>query len=164
VSGSLLLFRKALTASRHKYPLAHVRRLLNAHGSNLQIGYDIGCKFSSSASRSGLIGDLVKSRNTRFCVGSFHGHAHERGCQLRWHPLYIDGTGLEDFEMLEQVFSQSNAVARCTRHTSRFHRQQLINLYFEAWNAEKYSDSCEYHYSSAVIQRLNDFGSPFYTE
>lgn len=75
-----------------------------------------------------------------FCVNAFHGHAHCRKCQLEWHPTYIEGTGLEDFETCERVFAESNRVAGTTRNASVFHRRQAIVRHFERWNFDKYGE------------------------
>ncbi|KAF8575937.1 hypothetical protein K439DRAFT_1368611, partial [Ramaria rubella] len=124
-----------------KYPLAVTNELLDIFGSHLLCGYDIGCGFSTTANNSTLVGPKLRSYGSRFCVGSFHGHAHCRTCQLDWHPLYLKGCGLEDFETCERVFSRSNALASVTRYASTFHRRQLIHRWFESWNNDKYADS-----------------------
>ncbi|KAF8329666.1 hypothetical protein F5887DRAFT_896614 [Amanita rubescens] len=72
-------------------------------------------------------------------VGAFHGYAHNRACQLHWHPLYITGTGLTEGEGCEHIFSSSNDIARNTRHGSRFHRKQAIEEHFTFWDIEKYA-------------------------
>ncbi|KIJ57433.1 hypothetical protein HYDPIDRAFT_178172 [Hydnomerulius pinastri MD-312] len=72
-------------------------------------------------------------------VGSFHGHAHNRRCQLDWHPMYITGAGRTEGEGCEHVFSSSNELARTTRHATRFHRHQAIEEHFKFWNMDKYA-------------------------
>lgn len=72
-------------------------------------------------------------------VGAFHGHAHNRKCQLDWHPMYIPGTGHSEGEGCEHIFSASNALARGTRHASTFHRHQTIEQHFTFWNDDKYA-------------------------
>ncbi|KAF8981797.1 hypothetical protein BDQ17DRAFT_1262684 [Cyathus striatus] len=64
-----------------KYPLAIVESLLDAFGANLGGGYDIGCQFGTTLSKSAL-GDHAKALGYRSLVGSFHGHAHNWQCQL----------------------------------------------------------------------------------
>ncbi|RXW12877.1 hypothetical protein EST38_g12976 [Candolleomyces aberdarensis] len=59
-------------------------------------------------------------------VGSFHGHAHNRLCQLNNLATYVKGMGLEDLEGCKRFFSKSNALASSLRYTSTFHRQQKI--------------------------------------
>jgi hypothetical protein len=125
---------------RFKYPLAVLSKLIDSFGADLMVGYDIGCGISTTVSGGALLGPKAASSNLRLCVGSFHGHAHKRECQLRWHPMYIKGSGLEDYETCERVFSQSNALARTTRLASRFHRHQLMRIYFDMWNEDKYAE------------------------
>ena len=77
-------------------------------------------------------------------VPSFHGHAHNRGCQLDWHPLYITDAGLEDFEACERVFSFSNLVAATVRNATAFHRHQAIEEVFKYWDEQKYANLSKY--------------------
>jgi hypothetical protein len=76
-------------------------------------------------------------------VGTFHGHAHNRKCQLMWHPMYIPGTGHSEGEGYEHIFSASNELARSTRHASPFHRHQAIEEHFAFWDTDKYAVLCE---------------------
>jgi Kyakuja-Dileera-Zisupton transposase len=73
-------------------------------------------------------------------VPAFHGHAHNRACQLDHHVLMAAGFGLEDLETCERVFSSSNSVARTTRHATSFHRKQFIDMHFQQWDADKYEN------------------------
>jgi hypothetical protein len=100
------------------------------------------------------MGPKLRKCNGWYCVGSFHGHAHCRVCQLDWHPLYIDGCGLEDFKTCERIFSRSNALATCTCHASAFHRKQLVIWWFDTWNADKYADSSQFPFS--IILALSE--------
>ncbi|PPR03885.1 hypothetical protein CVT24_008145 [Panaeolus cyanescens] len=108
-----------------KYPLAVVEALLDSFGANIGGGYDIGCKFKTTLSRSEL-GAKAKELNYTPLVGSFHGHAHNRLCQLSNLATYVKGLGLEDLEGCERFFSKSNALASALRYASTFHRRQKI--------------------------------------
>lgn len=121
---------------RAKYPLAVVEALLDAFGSRIGGGYDIGCKFKTTLANSAL-GDQAQTLEYTALVGSFHGHAHNRLCQLSHLATYVEGMGLEDLEGCERFFSKSNALAASTRHASAFHRQQNIVEYL------KYTDAME---------------------
>ena len=99
--------------------------MLKAFGINIGGGYDIGCKFGITLSRSPL-GRQASDLNYRALVGSFHGHAHNRRCQLRFLATYVKGMGLEDLEGGERYFSRSNALAASIRHAGVFHRKQKI--------------------------------------
>jgi hypothetical protein len=74
----------------------------------------------------------------KMVVGWFHGHAHNRGCQITYHPLYISDMGRTDFEGSERIYSASNLVATATRHASKFHRHQAIEDHFHFWDEDKY--------------------------
>ena len=110
---------------RSKYPLAVVDALLDAYGSDIGAGYDIGCRFGKTLASSPL-GPRAKELGYRSLVGSFHGHAHNRICQLSFLATYVEGMGLEDLEGCERFFSKSNALASSVRHASIFHRKQRI--------------------------------------
>jgi len=72
-------------------------------------------------------------------VGAFHGHAHNRACQVQWHPLYLEGLGLFPGEPCEHVFSLCNETARVNRHASRFHRLQTLLEFFAHLDDDKYA-------------------------
>lgn len=98
--------------------------------ARLGVGYDVNCSMATTIARSAL-GDVVRERGYRCLVGAFHGHAHNRLCQLSYLATYQLGLGLEDLETCERVFSKSNALAPATRNASAFHRHQAIVTYFE---------------------------------
>ncbi|KAG8705240.1 hypothetical protein FRC08_001756 [Ceratobasidium sp. 394] len=105
-----------------KYGLAAVNKLCEVFGDDILLGYDIGCTFCGTVHRSPLVGPIAEKYNICFCTGSFHGYAHNRKCQLKNHPMYLEGAGTESFEECETLFSSTNATASSTRHASRFHR------------------------------------------
>ncbi|SJL09440.1 uncharacterized protein ARMOST_12818 [Armillaria ostoyae] len=113
-----------------KYPLAIVDQLLDLYGDDLGIGYDVGCKFGTTVSRSPL-GERARALRFSSLVGLFHGHAHQRLCQILFLATYVLGIGLEDLEGCERFFSGSNALATAIRHASRFHRHQAITTYMK---------------------------------
>jgi len=122
-----------------KYPLATVNKLISVHGNNQVIGSDIGCSLSATLAASS-IAQMARVANVQLIVNTFHGHAHNRMCQLQYHPLYLPGTGLEDFETCERVFSSSNATAALICHASYFHYIQYLDLHFSQWDADKYAE------------------------
>ena len=127
-----------------KYPLAIVHKLMEVYGSDVLVAYDIACAFSKTLARSSL---GPRSRQLRMAgvVPAFHGHGHNRGCQVNWHPLYMEGVGKEDFEGCERCFSESNALAAGTRLASAFHREQAIEEFFHFWAEDKHLDSGASH-------------------
>jgi hypothetical protein len=125
-----------------KYALAVLNRLFELYGPNLALGYDIACAFMKTVANSSL-GVKAKQLRLRGVVPAFHGHAHNRGCQVHWHPRYIPGIGIEDFEECERFFSGSNALAACTRLSSEFHRRQQILEYINFHDLDKHAESGE---------------------
>ncbi|KAG2112648.1 uncharacterized protein F5147DRAFT_572181 [Suillus discolor] len=73
-----------------KYLLAIIEKLLTVYGKNGGCAYDIRCTFSKMLSNSSL-GTQAHELDFQLMVGAFHGHAHNRRCQLDWHPMYIPG-------------------------------------------------------------------------
>ena len=131
---------------RMKYPLAMVRYLLDHYGADIGLGYDIMCAFFKTLMRSTLKPNVTAMR-LRGIVPAFHGHAHNRACQIGWHPLYVDGVGLEDFEECERTFAKSNHLASTTRLCTPFHRQQWIDEHFYFNDLDKHAASGELQFN-----------------
>jgi hypothetical protein len=113
-----------------------VDKALETLGNDVFIAYDIGCTFQSTVLNSSL-GDRARDQQLHFGVPLWHGWAHNRLCQLRFHPLYQEGLGLEDAEGCERVFSRTNGCARAIRYSTKFHRKQVIDMTVRQWNNEK---------------------------
>ncbi|KAJ7440038.1 hypothetical protein FB451DRAFT_1059100 [Mycena latifolia] len=124
----LLLADMVRSGELAKYPLAIVDALLDVFGPDIGGGYDIGCGFGTTV-RNSPMAEKAARLNFKSLVGSFHGHAHNRRCQLTFLATYVPGMGLEDLEGCERFFSKSNALARSTRYASVFHRRQTIATY-----------------------------------
>ncbi|KAF7367673.1 hypothetical protein MSAN_00831000 [Mycena sanguinolenta] len=118
-SGELAKYGFAITA--------HLLRVLGELGA----GYDIGCKFGKMVRMHPALSSLAADNNFKALVGAFHGHAHNRLCQLKNLSTYVKGMGLEDLEECESFFSRSNALASTTRYATAFHRQQAIVTYLK---------------------------------
>ncbi|KAG1871676.1 hypothetical protein F4604DRAFT_1881103 [Suillus subluteus] len=130
-----------------KYALATTSKVLDVYGSNGATGYDIGCSYGKTVAASSISTKAGANRH-RFLVNSFHGHAHNRQCQIQHHPLYQKGLGIEDLETCERIFSASNAVAPVIRHASYFHWLQFIELHFNQWDLDKYSELSKFIYNN----------------
>ncbi|KAJ7284787.1 hypothetical protein C8J57DRAFT_1217169 [Mycena rebaudengoi] len=113
-----------------KYPLAIVAKILERYGKDARVGYDIIS-----------LGRKVVEMQLCGIVPAFHGHAHNRLCQLGWHPMYVEGASLEDFEECERTFCQSNNLAGATRLLTPFHHQQQINEHFLFHDQDKHAAS-----------------------
>ncbi|KAK1230267.1 hypothetical protein PQX77_006642 [Marasmius sp. AFHP31] len=148
-----------------KYPLAIVKELLDRYGHDIGLGYDIMCTFIKTLLRSPQLGSRVVACRLKGVVPAFHGHAHNRKCQVSWHPMYTEGVGLEDFEECERTFSESNHLATTTCLAMEFHRQQSVLEHFEFHDVDKHMSSGNfiYHdYRQALERIAND--TPLFTE
>lgn len=134
---------------RSKYPISILSRLLDTLGNDVAVAYDIGCRFRVTAGNSPLSARLTQQRWS-FFVNAFHGWSHNRLCQLKNHPLFKVGYGLEDFETCERFFSFLNLTARPLRHSSQFHRRQFLELYMEVNDHDRYQNLGKsiFYYSS----------------
>ena len=103
-----------------QYPLAVVEHLLLTLGEGIGAGYDVGCNFDITLKCSPLR-DMADRLNFASLVNLFHGHGHNRKCQIKRLPTYVDGMGLEDLEGCERLFSKTNELAGGFRHASAFH-------------------------------------------
>ncbi|KAG2107632.1 uncharacterized protein F5147DRAFT_745899 [Suillus discolor] len=124
-----------------KYALAIANKLIDVYGANGLTGYDIRCSFSKTITVSS-INDKVKHTNHHFIVNAFHGHAHNRCCQLS------KGLGIEDLETCEHVFVGSNTVAPLIRHASHFYWLQFIDLQFDQWDQDCYEELSQFLYNN----------------
>jgi hypothetical protein len=144
---------------RMKYPLAIVNHLLDTYGSDICLGYDIMCAFIKTLEKSS-IGPKKVALRLQGVVPAFHGHAHNRGCQVHWHPLFVEGVGLEDFEECERTFCRSNELASVTRLATPYHRHQHIDEHFQFHDMDKHAASGK-EPSSLLIYNLHFLSGNF---
>ncbi|EUC59839.1 hypothetical protein RSOL_325570, partial [Rhizoctonia solani AG-3 Rhs1AP] len=126
------------SGEKAKYALATIDRLISVFGNGILMGYDIGCTMKGTVARSQLLGPKAAKLQFDMCVGSFHGAAHRRTCQLQNHPQNRLGAGLSDLENAETFFSYANRIAASTRLASRYHRHQRIDMLIKIWNNDMY--------------------------
>ncbi|KAG1854028.1 hypothetical protein F4604DRAFT_1883367 [Suillus subluteus] len=121
-----------------KYPLATINKLMDIFAERFLYGYDIKCAFHSILQRSSL-GPAVQDLGIEGVVPGFHGHAHNRLCQVQHHSKFMLGAGKEDFETCERTFSESNALAPEIRNSTEFHRHQALDEHFCFADQDKYA-------------------------
>ncbi|KAI6013128.1 hypothetical protein BKA83DRAFT_4466258 [Pisolithus microcarpus] len=110
----LLIADMVQSSEQSKYALVVTSKLMDAFGSDLRGGYDIGCWFKTTLASS-VLGKCACSLNYTSLINTFHSHAHNRLCQLDNLMTYIKGLGLEDLEGCEWAFSKSNALVSSTQ-------------------------------------------------
>ena len=140
-SKSLTIFKAIqLILFSAKYLLSITNYLLQTLGPDQAISYDIGCAFLKTVDNSQMVGPTARAKHARIHPNAFHGWLHSRLCQVQNHPLYQSGFGIEDFEVMERIFSSSNGVAQCTRFAAVFHWKQFFDLHFRQWDDDKYEE------------------------
>ncbi|KAK4699670.1 hypothetical protein P7C70_g6589, partial [Phenoliferia sp. Uapishka_3] len=134
--------------------------------TNLDVGYDIGCGFRKTFARAdaqeaeeldllwGINGENAMEvdeevnhdatgvrRKTKGCIefppGAFHVCGHSQHCQVNNSPRRRKGRGLEDYEIMERVFSAMNKIATSTQHSGEYRRSERIEAQIVAWNLQK---------------------------
>jgi len=110
--------------------MACIEKMLHTFGKDLGGGFDIGCHIETTLKNSAL-SPLATALGYKSLVDAFHGHAHNRLCQLSHLATYTKGLGIEDLGVCERAFSRSNGLGGATRHMSVFHRMQAIVRYFK---------------------------------
>ncbi|KAG9311960.1 hypothetical protein JVU11DRAFT_7229 [Chiua virens] len=102
-----------------KYPLSIVGCALDMLGPCLLIGYDIGCKLTTTIKSSPLATKFEDSKN-------------------RNRPNIIEGVDLKDLSTMEHIFSASNQLTSVTRYATTCNCRLFINMYFWQWDKDKY--------------------------
>ncbi|KAJ3819046.1 hypothetical protein F5880DRAFT_1510464 [Lentinula raphanica] len=169
-SGELYQYPLALLSTYMASEKAQRQKLgEGAPEGKLAVVYGIMCKFSKTVKRSPL-NSLAQWSAFLPVIGTMHGYAHERACQLVFLMLYIVGVGLEDGEGCERYFSTSNALAPVTQYQSKFHRHQSISEYAYYHDLQTYANLSKFIYGNykqalriistkhLVRQRMRDAG------
>jgi hypothetical protein len=122
------------------------------------------CAFRKTLAGSEKLAKKVEGHRLVGVVPAFHGHAHNRKCQVHWHPMYIEGAGMEDFEECERTFCLSNELANCTRLATPFHRRQEIVEHFQFHDKDKETNIGELHPPSLlpIAHQLNRFSGRWF--
>ncbi|CDO74385.1 hypothetical protein BN946_scf184816.g8 [Trametes cinnabarina] len=129
------------SGERAKYPLATVDRIITVLGHSQAIRHDIACSFTKTLGNSS-IGIKAQGLNVMLCVNAFHDHAHNRLCQLRYHPLYLQTLGLEDLETCRFLYNNyKQALAIIQEYTpivEEFKKSNNVTeADFEGWHSEE---------------------------
>ncbi|KAG8917522.1 hypothetical protein FRC02_003065 [Tulasnella sp. 418] len=146
-----------------KYPLAVLSHISQKIPGRKMIGYDIGCVFKKTITRT----SIGKQLDAQFVVPAMHGYAHNRPCQLKHHPKYVLGAGIEDFETCERTFSLTNHCTSITRLATAYHRHQIIDMQLRQCDSDKYASLGNFmlnNYTQAlkIVDEYRDIFSQVY--
>jgi hypothetical protein len=102
--------------------------------------YDIACNFQRYLKNIGKR-ELLEKIAT-LSVPSFHAYGHSAECQIQYSPLYTEGIGLSDGEVMERLWSYLRRFARMTKEMRPAHRVDILThalLYYSYQRTEKLS-------------------------
>ncbi|KAG1872019.1 hypothetical protein C8R48DRAFT_760270 [Suillus tomentosus] len=144
-----------------KYPLAIINKLIDVFAEPFLYGYDIKCAFHSVLQCSSL-GPAVRDLGIEGVMPGFHGHAHNRLCQVQHHSKFTLSAGKEDFETCERTFLESNALVPEIWNSTEFHRHQALDEHFQFADQDKYAALSTFIYRNYMqaleyIQADNEF-------
>lgn len=93
--------------------------------------YDINCsymkKLHARVSKNDCI-DFPLDVDITPGIGIWHVHGHQPQCFSRYAPLFIEGAGWVDGEIIETLWSVLNIVSASARGMSSPHRQELLDF------------------------------------
>lgn len=75
-------------------------------------------------------------------IGQFHVHGHIDECFPRFSLNFISGAGVQDGEIIETLWTKTNAVADSTRGMSAAHRREVIDDHMNDSNWMKLTRIC----------------------
>ncbi|KAI1783483.1 hypothetical protein LXA43DRAFT_903485, partial [Ganoderma leucocontextum] len=108
--------------------------------TSILVLYDIMCQyFTRLRDRFAKSPHLTMPSGIKFLrgIGQFHVHGHIAQCYARFSSSFIAGTGMQDGEILETLWNQTNAIADSTRGMSSAHRREVINDHMNDSNWKK---------------------------
>ncbi|KAI7849447.1 hypothetical protein BDC45DRAFT_520401 [Circinella umbellata] len=108
------------------YPLSVLDVILQKHGSNITIFYDIACRFSNAIKKA--FEDRYNLDNVNMAVSLFHSFSHSITCQSSYHPRFIEGCniGLSDGEGCERAWSYFGNFVKITRQMCADRRMAIL--------------------------------------
>lgn len=110
-------------ANALKYNMGGTQRVLNF--------YDINCSYMSKLRQrisSNSFISIPEELEIVPGIGIWHVHGHQPQCFARYAPLFIQGAGWIDGEIIETLWSTLNIVSASTRGMSSPARQELLDF------------------------------------
>jgi len=102
--------------------------------------YDINCQYWTNLRRrvdSNPFLELPAGATFKKAIGQFHVHGHQDQCYARYSPLFIEGIGQIDGEIIETLWNPLNQISNSTRTMSTAHRKEIINNHMNDSNWKK---------------------------
>ena len=121
------------------YSLSQAFQSLNGI-SQVLVLYDIMCQYGvhlQDRFRESSYLTIPNNLHLKIGIGIWHVNGHVPECFVRYAPLFIEGVGHVDGEILETLWSSLNEVSGSTRGMSTSHRRELLDDHMNDSNWKK---------------------------
>lgn len=121
-----------LLSNALNYNMEGIRRAL--------LFYDINCAYMKNLKRrmnASKFLSLSSDLEVVPGIGVWHVHGHRPECFPRYAPLFLDGAGWVDGEIIETLWSILNIVSPSARSMSAPHRQEMLDFQMNDSNFQK---------------------------
>ncbi|KIN94587.1 hypothetical protein M404DRAFT_34874 [Pisolithus tinctorius Marx 270] len=137
---SVVDFQKGERQLNMDYSLANALRYNMTGINHVLCFYDINCSYMKNLRtwvRNSAFIDIPDSMQIMPGIGMWHVHGHKQECYARYAPLFMQGAGWVDGEIIETLWSLLNIASTSARGMSSPHRQELLDFQISDCNFMK---------------------------
>ncbi|KIO09322.1 hypothetical protein M404DRAFT_84997, partial [Pisolithus tinctorius Marx 270] len=137
---SVVDFQKGERQLNMDYSLANALRYNMTGINRVLCFYDINCSYMKNLCtwvRNSAFIDIPDSMQIMPGIGMWHVHGHKQECYARYAPLFMQGAGWVDGEIIETLWSLLNIASTSARGMSSPHRQELLDFQISDCNFMK---------------------------
>ncbi|KAI6148756.1 hypothetical protein BKA82DRAFT_3978415, partial [Pisolithus tinctorius] len=137
---SVVDFQKGERQLNMDYSLANALRYNMTGINRVLCFYDINCSYMKNLRtwvRNSAFIDIPDSMQIMPGIGMWHVHGHKQECYARYAPLFMQGAGWVDGEIIETLWSLLNIASTSAQGMSSPHRQELLDFQISDCNFMK---------------------------
>ncbi|KIN94246.1 hypothetical protein M404DRAFT_35256 [Pisolithus tinctorius Marx 270] len=137
---SVVNFQKGERQLNMDYSLANALSYNMAGINCVLCFYDINCSYMTNLRKrvgNSTFIDIPNSMQIMPGIGIWHVHGHKQECYARHAPLFMQGAGWVDGEIIETLWSLLNVASTSARGMSSPHRQELLDFQMSDCNFMK---------------------------
>ena len=127
------------------YALWNAIRYWNSLLLLVMLFYDVVCQYHVKLMQrmaEGKFLGLPDGTKIHYGIGVWHIHGHQKSCYCRFSPLFIEGAGNIDGELIETLWAPLNEAAGTLRSMSTAHRQETLDVLMNDSNWKKLIRIC----------------------
>ncbi|KIN95845.1 hypothetical protein M404DRAFT_164813, partial [Pisolithus tinctorius Marx 270] len=137
---SVVDFQKGERQLNMDYSLANALQYNMTGINHVLCFYDINCSYMKNLRtwvRNSAFIDIPDSMQIMPGIGMWHVHGHKQECYARYAPLFMQGAGWVDGEIIETLWSLLNIASTSAQGMSSPHRQELLDFQISDCNFMK---------------------------